>query len=60
MLDELIAVDFCDLKFFEKDGCYYFVVAVKYKDNVGCIVLLGFDNLVEWWFEFIFLKGVEY
>lgn len=58
--DELIAADFRDPKLFEKDGRYYSVVAAKHKDNVGCIVLLGSDNLVEWQFESIFLKGVEH
>lgn len=27
---------------------------------MGCVVLLGSDNLVEWQFESIFLKGVEH
>ena len=58
--DELIAADFRDPKLFEKDGRYYSVVAAKHKDNVGCVVLLGSDNLVEWQFESIFLKGVEH
>ncbi|CAG5955914.1 sucrose-6-phosphate hydrolase [Streptococcus pneumoniae] len=58
--DELIAADFRDPKLFEKDGRYYSVVAAKHKNNVGCIVLLGSDNLVEWQFESIFLKGVEH
>lgn len=52
--DELIAADFRDPKLFEKDERYYSVVATKHKDNVGCIVLLGSDNLVEWQFESIF------
>lgn len=55
--DEIIASDFRDPKVFEKDGHYYAVVAGKHKDGVGCIVLLGSDDLRNWNFESIFLKG---
>ncbi|MGG9992023.1 glycoside hydrolase family 32 protein [Streptococcus suis] len=55
--EEVIANDFRDPKIFEKDGHYYSVVATKHKDNVGCIVLLGSDDLLDWQFESIFLKG---
>lgn len=54
---EVIANDFRDPKIFEKDGRYYAVVATKHQDEVGCIVLLGSDNLLEWDFESILLKG---
>lgn len=54
---EVIANDFRDPKIFEKDGRYYAVVATKHQDEVGCIVLLGSDNLLEWQFESILLKG---
>lgn len=55
--EEVIANDFRDPKIFEKDGRYYSVVATKHKDGVGCIVLLSSDNLIDWQFESIFLKG---
>ncbi|HFI0042155.1 TPA: glycoside hydrolase family 32 protein [Streptococcus suis] len=55
--EEVIANDFRDPKIFERDGRYYSVVATKHKDGVGCIVLLGSDNLLDWQFESIFLKG---
>lgn len=55
--EEVIANDFRDPKVFEKNGRYYSVVATKHKDGVGCIVLLGSDDLLEWQFESIFLKG---
>ncbi|MGT2832744.1 glycoside hydrolase family 32 protein [Streptococcus halotolerans] len=54
---ELISSDFRDPKLFEKDGKYYAVVAAKHQDDVGTIVLLGSDNLIDWTFESIFLKG---
>lgn len=55
--DDIIASDFRDPKLFEKNGRYYSVVAAKHRDEVGCIVLLGSDDLKEWQFESIFLKG---
>lgn len=55
--EEVIANDFRDPKIFEKDGHYYSVLATKHKDGVGCIVLLGSEDLLEWQFESIFLKG---
>ncbi|WP_029187071.1 glycoside hydrolase family 32 protein [Streptococcus suis] len=55
--EEVIANDFRDPKIFEKDDRYYSVVATKHKDGVGCIVLLGSDDLLDWQFESIFLKG---
>lgn len=55
--DEVSFRDFRDPKVFEKNGHYYAVVASQHKDQVGCIVLLGSDDLVEWKFESIFLKG---
>ncbi|HFI0150983.1 TPA: glycoside hydrolase family 32 protein [Streptococcus suis] len=55
--EEVIANDFRDPKIFERDGRYYSVVATKHKDGVGCIVLLGSDDLLNWQFESIFLKG---
>ncbi|HFI0091742.1 TPA: glycoside hydrolase family 32 protein [Streptococcus suis] len=55
--EEVIANDFRDPKIFEKDSRYYSVVATKHKDGVGCIVLLGSDDLLDWQFESIFLKG---
>ncbi|HFI0465305.1 glycoside hydrolase family 32 protein [Streptococcus suis] len=55
--EEVIANDFRDPKIFEKGGRYYSVVATKHKDGVGCIVLLGSDDLLDWQFESIFLKG---
>ncbi|MFI3117073.1 glycoside hydrolase family 32 protein [Streptococcus suis] len=55
--EEVIVNDFRDPKIFEKDGRYYSVVATKHKDGVGCIVLLGSDDLLDWQFESIFLKG---
>ncbi|HEM3549131.1 glycoside hydrolase family 32 protein [Streptococcus suis] len=55
--EEVIANDFRDPKIFEKDGRYYSVVATKHKDGVSCIVLLGSDDLLDWQFESIFLKG---
>ncbi|HFU3702897.1 TPA: glycoside hydrolase family 32 protein [Streptococcus suis] len=55
--EEVIANDFRDPKIFDKDGRYYSVVATKHKDGVGCIVLLGSDDLLDWQFESIFLKG---
>ncbi|MGQ7542593.1 glycoside hydrolase family 32 protein [Streptococcus suis] len=55
--EEVIANDFRDPKIFEKNGRYYSVVATKHKDGVGCIVLLGSDDLLDWQFESIFLKG---
>ncbi|MFH6626293.1 glycoside hydrolase family 32 protein [Streptococcus suis] len=55
--EEVIANDFRDPKIFEKDGRYYSIVATKHKDGVGCIVLLGSDDLLDWQFESIFLKG---
>ncbi len=58
MLPEEVSFrDFRDPKVFEKDGRYYSVVASQHKDQVGCIVLLGSDDLVDWHFESIFLKG---
>ncbi|MGR4071228.1 glycoside hydrolase family 32 protein [Streptococcus parasuis] len=55
--EEVISNDFRDPKIFEKDGRYYSVVATKHKDGGGCIVLLGSDDLLDWQFESIFLKG---
>ena len=55
--EEVIANDFRDPKIFEKNGRFYSVVATKHKDGVGCIVLLGSEDLLEWQFESIFLKG---
>ena len=55
--DELVVADFRDPKLFEKDGRYYSVVAAKHKTEVGCIVLLSSDDLMNWEFESIFLKG---
>lgn len=55
--EEVSFRDFRDPKVFEKDGRYYSVVASRHKDQVGCIVLLGSDDLVDWNFESIFLKG---
>lgn len=55
--DELVANDFRDPKLFERQGRYYAVVATKHKDEVGCIVLLGSDDLLDWTFESILLKG---
>ena len=55
--EEVSFRDFRDPKVFEKDGRYYSVVASQHKDQVGCIVLLGSDDLVDWNFESIFLKG---
>lgn len=55
--DDLVSADFRDPKLFEKDGRYYSVVAAKHKDNVGTVVLLGSDDLINWTFESIFLKG---
>lgn len=49
--------DFRDPKIFEKDGHYYAVVAAKQTDETGCIVLVGSEDLLEWQFESIFLKG---
>ncbi|MBF6624981.1 glycoside hydrolase family 32 protein [Aerococcaceae bacterium zg-BR9] len=49
--------DFRDPKVFEYDGKYYAVVAAKYRENGGCIVLVGSEDLVDWQFESIFLKG---
>ena len=60
IVKELIVSEFRDPKLFEKDGRYYSVVASKHKDNVGCVVLFGSDNLVDWKFESIFLKGEEH
>lgn len=54
---ELVAADFRDPKLFERDGRYYSVVAAKHQDNVGTVVLLGSEDLVNWQFESIFLKG---
>ncbi len=54
---DLIAADFRDPKLFEKDGHYYAVVAAKHKDERGTVVLLGSDDLRNWHFESIFLKG---
>ncbi len=54
---ELVSSDFRDPKLFKKDDKYYAVVAAKHQDNVGTIVLLGSDNLIDWNFESIFLKG---
>ncbi|WP_438838662.1 glycoside hydrolase family 32 protein [Streptococcus pluranimalium] len=55
--DELVKSDFRDPKIFEKEGRYYAVVAAKHQEDIGTIVLLGSDNLIEWEFESIFLKG---
>lgn len=55
--EEVSFRDFRDPKVFEKNGRYYAVVASQHKDQVGCIVLLGSDDLVHWEFESIFLKG---
>lgn len=55
--DTIVKSDFRDPKLFEKDGRFYAVVAAQHKDNVGCIVLLGSENLIEWSFESILLKG---
>ncbi len=57
--DDFIIADFRDPKLFEKDGRYYAVVAAKHKDDVGTVVLLGSDNLVDWKFESTFLKGTK-
>ena len=57
---EVIANDFRDPKIFEREGRYYSVVATKHQDGVGCIVLLGSDNLIDWEFESIFLKGLAH
>ncbi|CQR24654.1 Beta-fructosidases (levanase/invertase) [Streptococcus varani] len=54
---ELVAADFRDPKLFEKNGRYYAVVAAKHQDEIGTVVLLGSDNLIDWNFESIFLKG---
>lgn len=58
--DELVAADFRDPKLFEKEGRYYAVVAAKHKEDVGTVVLLGSDNLEDWNFETIFLKGEKH
>lgn len=55
--EEFVKSDFRDPKLFEKDERYYSVVAAKHQDGVGCIILLGSDDLVSWQFESIFLKG---
>lgn len=55
--DELVKSDFRDPKIFEKEGRYYAVVAAKHQEDIGTIVLLGSDNLIDWEFESIFLKG---
>lgn len=55
--DEIVSADFRDPKLFEHDGRYYAVVAAKHKEDVGCIVLVGSDDLENWQFESIFLKG---
>lgn len=49
--------DFRDPKIIEKDGEYYAVIAARHQDNVGCILLTHSENLVEWEFSSIFLKG---
>lgn len=54
---EVSSSDFRDPKIFEKDGHYYAVVASQHQDKVGCIVLLGSEDIVNWKFESIFLKG---
>lgn len=58
--EELVVSDFRDPKLFEKNGRYYSVVAAKHRDDIGGIVLLGSDDLVEWKFESIFLKGEKH
>ena len=55
--DELVKSDFRDPKIFEKEGRYYAVVAAKHQEDIGTIVLLESDNLIDWEFESIFLKG---
>lgn len=55
---EFISADFRDPKLFERNGRYYAVVAAKHMDNVGTVVLLGSDNLIDWQFESTFLKGL--
>lgn len=55
--EELVAAEFRDPKLFHHQGRYYAVVAAKHQDNVGCVVLVGSDNLIDWSFESIFLKG---
>lgn len=54
---EVSKKDFRDPKLFEHDGRYYSVVASQHEDQVGCLVLLGSEDLVHWEFESIFLKG---
>lgn len=55
--DDFIIADFRDPKLFEKEGRYYAVVAAKHKDDVGTVVLLGSEDLIDWKFESVFLKG---
>lgn len=55
--DSLLPSDFRDPKIFERKGRYYAVVAAKHVDETGAVVLVGSDNLVDWQFESIFLKG---
>ena len=57
--NEISRSDFRDPKLFEKDGKYYAVVATQHLDQVGCVVLIESENLLDWSFKSIFLKGEQ-
>lgn len=50
-------VDFRDPKVFEKDGMYYAVIASKSAEETGQILLYQSEDLLQWEFASVFLKG---
>ncbi|MGX7077303.1 glycoside hydrolase family 32 protein [Globicatella sanguinis] len=55
----IVPADFRDPKVFEKDGKYYAVIVARHVDGVGCVLLYSSDDLIEWQYESIFLKGTK-
>src|SRR5699024_10172511 len=55
----IVPADFRDPKVFEKDGKYYAVIVARHVDGVGCVLLYSSDDLIEWQYKSIFLKGTK-
>jgi beta-fructofuranosidase len=49
--------DFRDPKVFQREGCYYSVLATKTKDERGKILLFESKDLIEWSFTSVLLEG---
>jgi beta-fructofuranosidase len=52
-------IDFRDPKVFEHEGMYYTVIASKASDETGQILLYQSEDLVQWEFASVFLKGTK-